>query len=41
MIGNVSINDEGTGNHLRWASVAPMFALHDQDSNGLEMVDAV
>ena len=29
------------GELLRWPGVPPMFELHDQDSNGLEIVEAV
>ena len=28
----------GVGELLRWPGVPPMFALHDQDGNGLEIV---
>jgi catechol 2,3-dioxygenase-like lactoylglutathione lyase family enzyme len=28
------------GELLRWPGVPPMFALHDQDGNGLEIVEA-
>jgi hypothetical protein len=28
------------GELLRWPGVPPMFVLHDQDGNGLEIVEA-
>lgn len=36
------LQDRGVhlGEFLRWPGVPPMFALHDQDGNGLEIVQA-
>jgi lactoylglutathione lyase len=37
-----SLKDRGVevGEFLRWPGVPPMFKLHDQDGNGLEIVEA-
>jgi lactoylglutathione lyase len=39
---DASLQDGGVevGEVLRWPGVPPMFALRDQDGNGLEIVEA-
>lgn len=38
--GRLQANGVDVGEVLRWPGVPPMFVLHDQDGNGLEIVEA-